>query len=173
MILSILAISFVALLLLGCGKTPDTKDTAPAHKIGEELDCKDWKWVVMDVKDRGKLMTAEGNPNKEAKTDGKFIQVHLKATNVNDQGGVWYLTLVDSKGKEYDEWTGTKESMVSAFYPGGIHTEGLYGAQRAKTGKTIECYALFDVPADVTGLKARLSGGVGANAVTWFVDLGL
>ncbi|MCC6649348.1 MAG: hypothetical protein IT374_27725 [Polyangiaceae bacterium] len=136
-------------------------------KIGDTVSFDDSDWVVLSAKDLGKVAKSN-NPFQESKKSegGKFIQVSFKVTNKTKKeervlGG---LKIADSSGREF-------ESLDDqAFYvPNGKKTIGL---EAMPSSLAKEFWAVFEVPADATGLRLGVRQ-LAAMGDTKLVDLGL
>jgi hypothetical protein len=96
----------VVLMMLACagsGNKGGQTAAGPPAKIGEEVSFKDSKWTVLDAKDMGKTLKSNNQFQKDATTDGRFIQVHFKVTNTTNKEDrlVDLPKLIDSQSREY------------------------------------------------------------------------
>jgi hypothetical protein len=150
----------VTLLACGSGRKKDGGDEqakkdgqedkgkkGAAAKIGDDVSFKDSKWVVLDAQDKGNSLKSHNSFQKDATTSGKFILVHFKVTNLSNKEERIINTpkLIDSQGREF------KDFDKQTFYiPKGTEAMGLK-ALPASIEK--EFYAVYEVPADATGLR--------------------
>lgn len=146
----------------GGGKGPKGE----AAKIGDEITFKDSKWTVVTAKDHGTQIRPNNQFLQPAKTEGRFILVHFKVTNLTNQEDRILNTpkLIDSKGREFKDY-----DQQSMYIPEGAKT---LTVEALPAGMTKEFWALYEVPADATDLKfqARALSAFGDKKM---VDLGL
>lgn len=168
-IVSLLSVVLFAVLALGSGKSSGgsgSSSSAPG-KVGEALTVDDAEWLVQEAKDMGKSLKPTGIlEDKEAKTDGRFIQVKYKITNKGKQPGtVLMVKLVDSQSREFSTW-----DKQYGYLP--KESEHLNILEDIQPSMSRTYHALFEVPADAKGLKLKVSG-FGLLAGNKNVDLAL
>jgi hypothetical protein len=133
-------------------------------KIGEAVTLTKSEWTVLDAKNLGqKMKSRAAYIEKDAKTDGKYIQVHTKLTNKasNEQLGMT-PKLMDSKGREFgafdkETWFVPKDAktLPESLQPAASH----------------DYYTIYEVPADASGLLLKVSDLEGGGSKK--IDLGM
>jgi hypothetical protein len=144
----------------------DRDANAKVAKVGEEVDFKDSRWIVLDVESRGTIIQPNRLLEKPITTEGKYIQVHFKVTNTtNKEDRILDLPkLFDSQGREFRQI-----DRQAIYVPRGTNAMGL---EALPAGVVKEFYGIYEVPTEARGLKfqARALSAFGNKAL---VDLGL
>ena len=122
--------------------TSSTTDTTAAS-IGKAVLVGDAEYTVIDIANRGTVMKANNEFEKDATTTGNYIQVHFKVLNKGKKEG--FLTtpkLVDGTSREF----GTMENSY-AYRPKG--TEGI-ALEKVQPSMSREFTEIYELPAGVT-----------------------
>lgn len=124
-----------------------TTDTTGAS-IGKAIVVGDAEYTVLDVVNRGTVMKANNEFEKDATTTGSYIQVHFKVANKGKKEG--FLTtpkLVDDTKREF----GTMENSY-AYRPKG--TEGI-ALDKVQPSMSKEFTEIYELPAGVTSAQMK------------------
>lgn len=124
------------------------KKVVSSAKIGDEISFdNDSTWVVLSAEDKGNSLTSNNQFVKDAQTDGKFILVRFKVSNLTNKEERLFSgpKLIDSKGREFKSY-----DKQSFFIPKGAKTMSL---EAIPAGLPREFYAVYEVPADANGLR--------------------
>lgn len=124
--------------------------TASTNGINKPTTVGDATWTVLDVQDRGSPMKANNEYTKDANTQGRFIQVHIKVANTGKKEGyVSAPKLVDGTGREF----GTMEDSFS-FIPKGAESIAL---DKVQPSLSKEFYELYELPPGVGSLSLQVN----------------
>src|SRR5262249_3144649 len=148
----LLFVAFVA-LALACGKGGTSLRSIGTVKVNEPLVFKDSTWVVVEVKDLGKVLKENEPDEPEKKADGRFILVRYKVTNTGKQV-VWLgddPEVVDDTKREFK----TPGDNQKLYLPKGAKTMGEEESDQIPAGITREFHALYEVPTDAKGLRLK------------------
>jgi len=136
----------------GDSKTSDTSDktankSQSNYKIGDVVKFDDSEWIVLSAKNKGKRIKSNNQFQKDAVTEGKFIIVHYKVTNLTNKEERILNSpkLIDSKGREFTDY-----DMQSIYIPENGKTISLESLPSSMPKKL---WAVYEVPKDATGLK--------------------
>lgn len=143
---------------------PEEEPTAVAlAKVGELVLVGDRsEWTVTGVEDRGQTLESGNQFIDNLTTSGRFILVSATTKNVADDADyIGSPKVVDSQGREFDSKT---EAM---FIIDDVQKCIL---EKLNPGLEKACAWVFEIPADASGLKLRLSAGLFGDPVD--VDLG-
>ena len=124
-----------------------TTDTTAAS-IGKAILVGDAEYTVIDVANRGTVMKANNEFEKDAVTTGNYIQVHFKVLNKGKKEG--FLTtpkLVDNTSREF----GTMENSY-AYRPKG--TDGI-ALDKVQPSMSREFTEIYELPAGVTTAQMK------------------
>jgi hypothetical protein len=167
---------FVA-FAVACGKGSARKQKVlPTVKVNEELRFQDSTWTAVEVKDLGKTMKATDGSDDVQKTDGRFVLVRFKVSNPGTS--ILYVAgfdpdLLDARDRTYERLG----DDYRAFFPQGAVLLQDFDPAKIKAGQSAEYTALYEVPADATGLKMRCYSPAddarGEPLEMGYVDLGL
>lgn len=128
------------------GQTVQSSSDQPSgHAVGETIKFADSEWVVAAAQDRGS--TLPGGTFSEAKrSSGKFVMVKFTVTNTTNEEEQIIDTpkLVDSRGRKFEQM-----DDVNLYLPEGASEMTL---EQLPSGIMKTFYAIFEVPADATGL---------------------
>lgn len=144
-------------------EAPAEEPTAALAAIGALVKAGDSaEWTVTGAEDRGQTIESGNQFIDNLTTTGRFIYVSAMTKNVGDDAH--YIDtpkIVDSQGREFDN---KSEAMFVIEEASQCVLENLNpGLEKA-------CAWVYEVPADATGLKLRLSAGLFDDPVD--VDLG-
>lgn len=117
-------------------------------KIGEEVTFNnDSTWIVLNAENKGNFLKSNNMFQKDAQSDGKFIVVQFKVSNLTNKEERLFIgpKLIDSKGREFKHY-----DHESFYIPDGAKTMSL---EAIPAGLPREFYAVFEVPADATGIR--------------------
>jgi hypothetical protein len=165
---------FVALLTLGCcpgkGKlSPDKSgkaDEAPAGaaKIGESITLGDSEFKILEAIKKDSLSHYKTGELK--KGTGFYVEVHGSYTNNGTSTKTIEVPLViyDSKNRKVESMESQDDFLPDAYL--SLWTD-------VKSKETLKFGALFELPADATGLKLEVHDLGNKSAATRQVDLGI
>jgi hypothetical protein len=136
----------------------------PPAAIGAPITFTDSTWTITDVKDRGKSLSAGAAP--AATTDGHFVQVTFKITNLTQQEEslLGKPVIVDGSGRELRPYVGS-----ASFLPAGAHDLTMAPLPPSMEKEFVEIY---DVPAAAQKLRFR-ARALAPLGDTRLVDLGM
>ncbi len=181
LVLGIIATALNALFLISCascwkgatdltsqmarqaGKSKTVTIQGPPAAMGTPVAFSDSSWTVVSAKDRGKVIEANDANDAKATTQGRFVEVRFKVTNLTKtEDSILDLPVVlDSQGRELRPYAKSASlggaSMLAAPLPPSIEKEFV---------------EIYEVPADATGLKFR-ARALEAFGATRLVDLKL
>lgn len=142
------------------------KETKTVYKIGSTVKFDDCEWLVESSKDLGKTLSSDNQFIESASTDGKFILVKFKITNLTNKEEriVDAPKIIDSKSREFKDFD--KQLM---YIPKDGKTLSL-DALPSNISKTF--YAIYEVPADAKELQFT-ARALSAFGETQLVTLGL
>lgn len=146
-----LHIVLLLLLVVGlaCGGKPTSGTNKPAesHKIGENVTVGKIRWKITEVKDEGKEMKSVISVGDPKSTSGKFLRVTFEIENLDDKAKSFTgLDLIDDKGRKF------KDITDGAFF---TERELICGLASINPNIIKTCQAVYELPADVTGLAAN------------------
>jgi hypothetical protein len=124
----------------------------------------DSTWTVTNAKDRGRSIYA--SETQSAATDGRFVQVTFKITNLtNKEDSLLDLpAIVDGQGRELKPF-----ERSATFVPAGAHDLAMAPLPPSIEKEFVEIY---EVPADAHRLKLR-ARALAPLGDTRLVDLGM
>jgi hypothetical protein len=139
-------------------------------RIGEPVTVGDIKWNVIIVKNRGQLLRASESKYsfiaKDKSTSGKFVQVTIVIENMGKKSRLLRpLTIVDSKGREFSSATELAEWIPEK--------EDIFTIQSLNPNISFKFAQLFEIPADASGLKLKITDLSFASGQEKYVDLAL
>jgi hypothetical protein len=136
----------------------------PPAAVGAPITFTDSSWTVTAVKDRGKSLSAGAAP--AATTEGHFVQVSFKITNLTQQEDslLGLPVIVDGGGRELKPY-----ERSASFLPPGAHDLTMAPLPPAIEKEFVEIY---DVPADAQKLRFR-ARSLAPLGDTRLVDLGM
>lgn len=145
-------------------EAPEEEPTAaPLAAIGTMVKVgKGAEWTVTGAEDRGQTLESGNTYIDSLTTSGRFIFVAATTKNVGDDAD--YINtpkIVDSQGREFDSKT---EAMFV------VEDTSKCILEKLNPGLDKACAWVYEVPADASGLKLRLSAGMFSDPVD--VDLG-
>jgi hypothetical protein len=146
------ALALFALFAIGSGKSKGGSGAAgTTGAIGTPLTVEEAEWLVLDVEDKGKTMKPSSEFGEEAKTDGRFIQVHFKIKNTGNKPGtlIELPKLTDSSNREFNPY-----DKQYSYLPKGAQQAILDTIQPSMQR---EYYEIFEVPADAKNLKLKIA----------------
>ena len=129
------------------GKKEVKKEVVLA-KIGDEFSFNnDSTWVVVNAEDRGNSLKSNNQFQKDAQTNGKFIMVQFKVTNLTNKEERLLNgpKLIDSQGREFRNY-----DKQFFYIPKGAKTMSL---EAIPAGIPREFYGVYEVPADANGFR--------------------
>jgi hypothetical protein len=109
--------------------------------------CCDSTWIVLNAENRGNSLTSNNQFQKNAQSDGKFIVVQFKVSNLTNKEERLFVgpKLIDSKGREFNHY-----DHDTFYIPKGKKTMSM---EAVPAGLPREFYAVYEVPADASGLR--------------------
>ena len=113
----------------------------------------DCDWWILEARDAGQSVRSNSEFNdEEKKTDGRFIMVHYKLTNLGQKEEMMLdrAKIQDDKGREFGP-----VDMESFYVPGTSKTVGL---DTLFPGKAQEYWTVIEVPADAKELRFKVHG---------------
>lgn len=147
--------------------TADELPRRAGPKIGETVTFKDSIWTVVSAKLAGKTLRAKSEFLEPAHSeDGKFVIVRFKVKNLtkSEERIIDHPKLRDAQGREFETFDGQ-----DSYIPNGAKTMMM---EALPSTMTREFWAIYEVPADATGLKfVTRSLSISPNLVP--VDLGI
>ena len=165
---------------------PTVEPTAnPNTTIGQEINVNGVQWKVIEAKDAGNTLTRDKNGVKNyanAKAQGKFIWVRYEVKMI--QGGAQltknHIQVVDGNDNVYkghDSLEAIERMQLIRWLPEEEwcprDQSGFSVMQIAlKQGESLICQDVFDVPADATNVKVRVSDLAIIGKTYAFIDLG-
>lgn len=129
-------------------KKKEAKKEIIVAKIGEEVTFdNDSTWIVLDVDDRGNSLKSNNQFKKDAQTDGKFVIVKFKVSNLTNKEERLFAgpKLIDSQGRQFNHY-----DSQNFYIPKGAKTMSL---EAIPAGLPREFYAIYEVPADANGFR--------------------
>ncbi len=155
---SMAAIVLTAGLVLGAeGCTTEDQSQkqgqeSPAEEtvgVNQPVQVGDVRWTVTKVEDRGKTLTANDGFTPPKTATGKFVQVHYKVENLGKEMKTTVgVDLEDSKERQF---TPVDDGFL--YIPQG---DELYILDNLNPNVPREFIQIYEVPADATGLLARV-----------------
>jgi len=144
--------------------TPKPEPTAtPVPGIGQEVDTGAVLWVVLKAEDLGQTLKSDNQFIDSKKTEGRFISVSYKAENQGDDKRYFEAPeLIDAKGRKFNDYD------ESLFFISDDE-QCVFEELNPNVAKT--CTVIYEVAADATGLRARVTGALLDKPIE--VDLGL
>lgn len=161
----IVACCVVSCASVSCGKTtPPAPGTAA--NIGDAVSFEDSEWTVVEAKNVGQKLAQNGGPGTPRTTEGKFVQIHYRVTNLGkkEERLLDAPRVVDAKGRQFGR------IELEAFYVPERSTAIGVDPLQPRRGK--EFWTVIELPADATGLKLELHG-LGLFGPKKLVDLGM
>ncbi len=143
------------------------KRRADVVRIDKRVIFADCEWIIIEARDAGKKLSSNSEYNEETKkTDGRFILVHYKLTNLTktDQMMLDRPKITDEKERAFDP-----VDMESFYVP--AHAKAI-GLDVLSPSEPKEYWTVIEVPADAERLRFRLHGFSLVGEVR-SVDLGL
>lgn len=117
--------------------------------IGENVTVNEVRWRVLEVKDLGSTLTSANQFIEDVTTSGRFVQVRFEIENRGKSMKSFSgLDLIDSQKREYKS-----ASDAIPFLPEG---EDCIIIENLNPNVPKTCVAIYAVPADATGLTARV-----------------
>lgn len=135
------------------GTAVQNKNTPKVYAVGENARVGDVRWKLLSARSRGNTLKASESRYaviaKSKTTPGSFVEITMEVENLGtDMKTVTNLTLVDAKGREY-----TSSSDTSDWVPEG---KELFLLSNLNPNVPQQFVAIYEVPADASGLKAKL-----------------
>ncbi|MEO6418161.1 MAG: hypothetical protein ABIP39_02050 [Polyangiaceae bacterium] len=162
---------FFGRFILVCCLVSCAKKTAPpapgtAGKIGDRVAFEDSEWTVVEAKNVGQKIAQNGGPGAPRTTEGKFIQIHYRVTNLGkkEERLLDAPRVVDAKGRQFGR------IELEAFYV--PERSAAIGVDPIEPRQGKEFWTVIEVPLDATGLELELHG-LGLFGPKKLVDLGM
>lgn len=154
---SMAAVVLVAGLVLGAeGCTTETESGDQQQEaqektvgVNQPIQVGDVRWTVTKVTDRGKTLTADDGFTPAKNAAGKFVQVHYKVENLGKEMKTTVgVDLEDSKQRQFKP---VDDGFL--YIPQG---DDLYILDNLNPNVPREFIQIYEIPADATGLLARV-----------------
>lgn len=137
------------------------------YKINETVKFHDSEWVVLTVEDLGKTAGVDIFPNRQIVTEGRFIRVKYKFTNISKSPASMMFKLpdlIDSSNRIF-----TYRPFSSSYMPANAND---IGSKQLQPNVPKEFYEFYEVASGATGLKFRTSA-ISSYDLKKLIDLGL
>jgi len=118
-----------------------------ALKVGDEVRFGDSVWTVLQAQNKGNFLQSNTEFIENVRTNGKFIMVHFRITNLGtrEERFLTPINLIDSKGREFTDY-----DNQLFFIPEGAKTLTF---EAIPAGLPRQFYAIYEVPADASGFR--------------------
>ncbi|MBM2814734.1 MAG: Trf2 superfamily protein [Ignavibacteria bacterium] len=151
-------------------QTTEKKADEAKKVIGlkDEVSFDDSKWIVLEALNKGKELSSSNQFQENAHTEGNFIVVKFKVTNLTKKEDHIFDVpkLIDSQGREFQAWSNPIGKMF--FIPENAKTLSM---EALPAGMPKTFYEIYEVPTDARGLKfqARALSAFGGKTL---IELG-
>lgn len=137
------------------------------YKINDTVKFHDAEWVVLTVEDLGKTAGVDIFPNRQIVTEGRFIRVKYKFTNMSKSPASMmfkFPDIIDSNNRIF-----TYRPFSSSYIPANANA---LGGKDLQPNIPKEFYEFYEVASGATGLKFRTSA-ISSYDLKKLIDLGL
>ena len=143
-----------------------TAPAAPsAYQVGDDVRVDEVRWKVLEAADLGKTLKSTNQFVKDKTTSGRFVRVRFELENLSkDMLTFAGLDLVDDQGRTFKP-----SSDAFQFIP----SEESCVLENLNPNVAKSCTAIYEVPANATGLKAQAGDLKIIGNKTALIDLGL
>jgi hypothetical protein len=143
-----------------------TAPAAPsAYQVGEDVRVDEVRWKVLEATDLGKTLKSTNQFVKDKTTSGRFVRVRFELENLSkDMLTFAGLDLVDDQGRTFKP-----SSDAFQFIP----NEETCVLENLNPNVAKSCTAIYEVPANATGLQAQAGDLKIIGNKTALIDLGL
>jgi hypothetical protein len=139
--------------------------TAQAATVGQDVRVDEVRWKVLEAEALGKQLKSTNQFIKDKTTSGQFVRVRFELENLSkDLLTFAGLDLVDDQGRTFKP-----SSDVIGFIP----SEELCVLENLNPNVAKTCTAIYEVPANATGLKAQVGDLKLLGNQSALIDLGL
>jgi hypothetical protein len=136
-----------------------------AYGVGEDVRVDEVRWKILEAADLGKTLKSTNQFVKDKNTAGRFVKVRFELENLSkDMLTFAGLDLVDDQGRTF-------KASGDAFQ--FIPNEEACVLENLNPNVAKSCTAIYEVPANATGLKAQAGDLKILGNKTELIDLGL
>ena len=161
-------LAVLALVVVGCS-SPGTKATGPSVKVGEAVKIDNLRFTVTAV-NKVKEVGAAGNSFKIK--DGDFVVVDMLVENVGQKASSFDGEMAKCYDADNQLYELNLEAAAAACNATGEEYQNLWFGS-LEPGAKAKTKAIFEIPADIKGLKVELrSAEIGSENLA-LVSLGI
>jgi hypothetical protein len=136
-----------------------------SYRVGEDVRVDEVRWKILEATDLGNTLKSQDQFTKDKTTTGRFVRVRFEVENLSkDMLTFAGLDLVDGQGRTFKP-----SSEVLGFIP----NEEWCTLENLNPNVTKICTAIYEVPANATGLQALVGDLKLLGNKTARIDLGL
>lgn len=144
---------------------PPTETSVPLRQVGEDVVLGKLRWKVLMVSDEGQTLASDNQFIDDATTGGRFVRVAFELEDLDtDRMSFLGVDLVDAQGRTF-----------GSFDNGFMYVEDarrcIMEVLQPNIPKT--CEIIFEVPANATGLRLKITDNALFLPTEDYVDLGL
>lgn len=146
--------------------TAQPEPTAPpSYGVGQDVQVDQMRWKVLAAEDLGTTLHSDNQFVKDKTSGGRFVRVRFELENLSkDMLSFAGLDLVDAQGRTFKA-----ASDAFAFIP----QEEQCILENLNPNVAKSCTAIYEVPANASGLKAQVTDLKMFGSATEVIDLGL
>ena len=156
----LIIIIFVIIIIASAGggekkeTTPSQTEKLTTYSINQDVRVEDVRWKLIGVKNRGSILKASESRYPtiaESKTTtGKFVEITMEVENLDtEMKSVSNLKIIDDKNREF-----IASSDVSEWIPEG---KEMFLLSNLNPNMSQQFTDIYELPADATGLKVKVS----------------
>jgi hypothetical protein len=144
---------------------PAATEAPKDYSVGEDVQVDEVRWKILEASDLGKTLKSKNQFVKDKTTSGRFVQVRFELENLSkDMLTFAGLDLLDDQGRTFKP-----SSDAFQFIP----SEEACVLENLNPNVAKSCTAIYEVPANVAGLKAQVTDLKMLGDASSLVDLGL
>jgi hypothetical protein len=144
---------------------PQPTPAPSAHNVGEDVQVDEVRWKVLEAVDLGQTLKSDNQFVKDKTTAGAFVRVRFEIENLSkDMLTFAGLDLVDDQGRAFKP-----SSDAFQFLP----TEEACVLENLNPNVAKTCTAIYEVPANATGMQAQAGDLKLLGGETALINLGL